>query len=76
MVEKVSMYKDSRGGVHKSALDAWKAELANFFVNSTIINPAQAGQLAEWIDFKRTEELQRIIGELREALPGSVSAAA
>lgn len=49
MVKQIQCYEDASGKLHKSAFDAYRADLAIWFARSESINDTSAKQLADRI---------------------------
>ena len=77
MVQKIQCYEDASGKLHKSALDAWRADLAIWFARSEDVSETSARKLADRIAGDRGEldELVTALEAIRSEMPPMTEAA-
>lgn len=72
MVKQVPYFEDSSGKAHKTAHDAWKADVALWFIETGAVNEASAKQLVEHIASggrDRACELVHMLQEFSDTMP-------
>lgn len=69
MVRVVQCYEDESGRLHRTAFEAYRADLSIWFTRTGVMNEASAKQLADLIADKPTEchELTKVLCELANA---------
>jgi hypothetical protein len=60
MVKEITCYEDSSGKLHKSAYEAYRADLVLWLLNCSAVNEGSATQLAAYIVDNREDLLETL----------------